>query len=90
MFDKNQYIFFLKPYVAKEVDPLIFRNPDDPDRVKNNLGDVGHFTAIVSAKTNKIGCGTVKDPKLDYKVLLREFALLLRSFLVLFGPLWSF
>jgi hypothetical protein len=56
--------------VAKKVDPLIFRNFDDPERVKNNLGDLGHFTAIVTAKTNKIGCGTVKDPKLDYKVIL--------------------
>jgi hypothetical protein len=49
------------------VDPLIFRNPDDSDRVKHKLGDIGHFTAIVTAKTNKIGCGQVKDAKLDYK-----------------------
>ena len=54
--------------MAKGVDPLIFRNPDDPDRVKHGLGDLGHFTAIVSAKTNKIGCGRVKDQKLEFKV----------------------
>ncbi len=59
---------FLQPYVAKKVDPLIFRNANDEDRTKHNLGDLGHFTAIVSAKTNKIGCGRVKDQRLDYKV----------------------
>ena len=37
------------------------------------MGDVGHFTAIVSAKSNKIGCGWVKDQKLEYKVSLRLF-----------------
>jgi hypothetical protein len=36
--------------------------------MKHNLGDLGHFTAIVTAKTNKIGCALVKDLKLEYKV----------------------
>ena len=63
----------MQPYIAKGVDPLIFRNSDDAERVKHGLGDVGHFTAIVSAKSNKIGCGRVKDQKLEYKVSLRLF-----------------
>ena len=63
----------MQPYIAKGVDPLIFRNSDDAERVKHGLGDVGHFTAIVSAKSNKIGCGRVKDQKLEYKVSSRSF-----------------
>ncbi len=74
------FVYYSKPYVAKNVDPLIFRQPNDPDRVKHNLGDLGHFTAIVTAKTNKIGCGIVKDPKLDYKVIYRDILVLLTTF----------
>ena len=63
---------FFQPYVAKNVDPLIFRGGNDRERSKHNLGDLGHFTAIVTAKSNKIGCGMVKDNKLEYKVTLSK------------------
>ena len=77
-----QKFVLLQPYVAKNVDPLIFRGGNDPDRTKHNLGDLGHFTAIVTAKSNKIGCGMVKDPKLEYKVNLKKLVKIYRQSLV--------
>jgi hypothetical protein len=43
------------------VDPLIMYEPGHPVRISNDLGDNGHFTAIVAAKSTKMGCGMVRD-----------------------------
>lgn len=51
------------------MDPLIFRGSSDPERRKHGLGQIGHFTAMVNAKTNKMGCSKVFSDNYPFKVI---------------------
>ncbi len=69
-FQNNHLIWkwFIKEYVDNGVDPLIFRGPSDSVRISKGLGDIGHFTAMVTAKTTKLGCGKIRDKRLEMRV----------------------
>ena len=53
----NEY----KEYVDKGVDPLKYVGSGDMLMQKHNLSQTnGHFTAMVTAHTNKLGCGMIR------------------------------
>jgi len=53
------------PYVEKGIMPLIYRGVNDPERILAGLNGhdtpISHFTAMVHANTDKIGCGFVEE-----------------------------
>ena len=51
------------------MNPLIFRSSHDKVRLKHNLGQIGHFTAMVNAKSTKMGCAKVASQELTFRVI---------------------
>ena len=46
---------------------MVFRS--EADAAKLGLGQIGHFTAMVTAKSTKIGCTEVRSEKFRFKVI---------------------
>ena len=54
------------------MDPLIYRDDSDPSRREHRLGQIGHFTAIVNAKTTQIVVDPTAPAQFELTVLLLD------------------
>ena len=48
-------------YTAMGLNPLLADASKDPIALANNLGPIGHFTAMVYSESTHVGCAVAKD-----------------------------